>query len=240
MKLLSTALVLTIFLSGCSSSKPDVAEAEKKVVDLEKQVEQARRDLEQAKTQTTAPVPTPAPLITPPPPRQVVLTAGMKIPVRTNSTLSTKTAQAGSAFSASLAQPLVVDGIEIAPAGANVTGVVVSSDPGGRVKGRASISIALKSIETNLGPIAIQTNSRGAVARSTVKRDVVRGGIMTGAGAAIGAIAGGGKGAAIGALAGGGAGTGTAMATRGDPAVIPAESALTFSLRAPVTVTVPQ
>jgi hypothetical protein len=43
-------------------------------------------------------------------------------------------------------------------------------------------------------------------------------------------------GAAIGAGAGAAAGTGTAMMTRGDPAVIPAESVLTFKLSAPVTV----
>jgi hypothetical protein len=62
-------------------------------------------------------------------------------------------------------------------------------------------------------------------------------GIGAGVGAAIGAIAGGGKGAAIGAGAGGAAGTGTVLATRGDPAVLPSESLITFKLQAPVTVT---
>jgi hypothetical protein len=62
-------------------------------------------------------------------------------------------------------------------------------------------------------------------------------GIGAGIGAAIGAIAGGGKGAAIGAGAGGGAGTGLVLATRGDPAVIPGESQLTFRLQGPITVT---
>src|SRR6266511_178751 len=51
------------------------------------------------------------------------------------------------------------------------------------------------------------------------------------------AIAGGGKGAAIGAGAGGGAGTGLVLATRGDPAVVPSESKLTFRLQGPITVT---
>ena len=65
-----------------------------------------------------------------------------------------------------------------------------------------------------------------------------RGGIMTGAGAAVGAIAGGGKGAAIGAGVGAAAGVGTAMATRGKPAVIPAETLIEFRLAAPATVVV--
>ncbi len=59
----------------------------------------------------------------------------------------------------------------------------------------------------------------------------------TGAGAIIGAIAGGGKGAAIGAGVGAGAGTAGALATRGDPAVIPAGTVVKFKLTAPITVT---
>ena len=112
------------------------------------------------------------------------------------------------------------------------------SDPGGKVKGKASISIALTSIAGKNGPIAVSTSAHQALAKSTVKKDVGRGAIMTGAGAAIGAIAGGGKGAAIGAGIGGAAGVGTAMMTKGAPAEIPAESPLTFTLKSPVTVTV--
>ena len=42
--------------------------------------------------------------------------------------------------------------------------------------------------------------------------------------------------AAIGAGAGGAAGTGVVLATRGKPAVVAAESVITFRLNAPVTV----
>ena len=55
---------------------------------------------------------------------------------------------------------------------------------------------------------------------------------------AISARAGGGKGAAIGAGVGAGAGVGTNLATRGESAVIPAETLIEFKLVAPVTVTV--
>ena len=145
--------------------------------------------------------------------------------------------EAGHAVAATLTKDLVVDGKMLATKGAEVSGVVADSDPGGRVKGRASISLRVRSIAGVQGPIAVETGSYMAVAKSTVKRDVVRGGIMAGAGAAIGAIAGGAKGAAIGAGAGGAAGAGTAAATRGDPATVAAESVVTVKTTAPVTVT---
>ena len=258
-RFLLSALIFALVMAGCSARKTDTGEAEKKLADtekqlqqargetgaeqrvaeLEKQLEEARKEVASAKSDASAPV-APAPAEPPPPPKpkQYVIAAGTAIPVRTTAALSTKTATTGSTFEASLTEALKVDGVVLAPAGAGVTGVVLLSDPGGRVKGKASISIALKSITTSQGPLAIQTNSREAVAKSTVKKDVARGGIMTGAGAAIGAIAGGGRGAAIGAGVGAAAGVGTAMATKGAPAEIPAESALTFTLKTPVTVTV--
>jgi len=56
-------------------------------------------------------------------------------------------------------------------------------------------------------------------------------------GAAIGAIAGGGKGAAIGAGAGAAGGGGVAVATRGKPVELPVETRLTFRIEQPVTIT---
>jgi hypothetical protein len=260
---LLSVLILALAMAGCGARKADVNEAEKKLVEaetqlqqaktqagaeqrvaeLEKQLAEARKDVTEAKREATAPTASapaepPPPPPPPPKPKEYVIAAGTAIPVRTTTVLSTKTATTGAAFQASLMEALKVDGVVLAPAGADVTGVVVLSDPGGRVKGKASISLALKSIATKQGPLAIQTNNQEAVAKSTVKKDVVRGGIMTGAGAAIGAIAGGGKGAAIGAGIGGAAGVGTAMATKGAPAEFPAETALTFTLKAPVTVTI--
>lgn len=116
-------------------------------------------------------------------------------------------------------------------------GVVTESDPGGRVKGVASIAVALKRLTLADGStVEISTNPFSKQAPASRGRDAKRVGIGAGAGAVIGAIAGGGKGAAIGAGVGGGAGTAATMATRGDPAVIPDETLLTFRLNAPVTV----
>lgn len=168
-------------------------------------------------------------------PEPVTIAQGTPLKIRTDSELSTKTAKSGDTFAATLAAPLVVDGKEVAPRGARVQGKVVSSDEGGRVKGLASISVRLTSIRVGNREVAITTGTVARQARATKKKDAAKIGIGAGIGAAIGAIAGGGQGAAIGAGAGGAAGTGLVLATHGDPAVIPAESPLTFKLTTPVT-----
>jgi hypothetical protein len=135
-----------------------------------------------------------------------------------------------------LAEPLIVDGKENASKHAEVDGVVVDADKGGRVKGVASISVRLTKLQAERGPVTIKTGAYTKTAKATKKADAVKVGIGAGIGAAIGAIAGGGKGAAIGAASGGGAGTGVVLATRGEPAVIGSESLITFRLTSPVTV----
>jgi hypothetical protein len=156
--------------------------------------------------------------------------------VRTTTALSTKTSQAGESFSATLAEPLTAGGVVIAPKGAPVAGVVAAADPGGRVQGRASLTVRLTSLDVNGRQVDLQTNTFTRVAPGTKKKDAVKVGVASGIGAAIGAIAGGGQGAAIGAGVGAGAGTGAVMATRGAPAVIGAETLLTFRLQSPVEI----
>ncbi|MEJ5369373.1 MAG: hypothetical protein WHT08_13710 [Bryobacteraceae bacterium] len=229
-------------------------EARKKLEQAQKQAADARRQLEQARQKTTqsasgspagagstaASSPSPATTsVAPPPPapKPVTIAAGTPVVIRTEAAISTKDAKEGEVFRATLAEPLIVDGVTLAAKGAEVEGVVVESDPGGRVKGVAQLGVALRSIQTVAGKVEIETGAYVAQAKSSVKKDVTRGAIMTGVGAAIGAIAGGGKGAAVGAGVGAGAGTATAMATRGEPATIPAETVLTFQLKQPVTVT---
>lgn len=174
----------------------------------------------------------------PAPPRVFTIRAGTAIVVSTANDLSTKTAKDGDLFTASLARPIVDGDWVIAKRGATVQGVVVNSDPGGRVKGRASMTVKLRSLQLADGrTVDLSTNSYTKEAKGTKKKDAAKIGIGAGIGAAIGAIAGGGKGAAIGAGAGGGAGTGLVLATRGDPAVIPSESQLNFRLQGPITVT---
>ncbi len=125
----------------------------------------------------------------------------------------------------------------IAKKGARVEGVIIDSDPGDKVKGVASITVALESVTLADGrTVRLATSHFTHQAKTTKKKDATKIGVGAGVGAAIGAIAGGGKGAAIGAGVGGAAGTGAVLATRGDPVVIGAESHLSFTLRTPVTI----
>lgn len=208
------AAVIAIALAGCS-----------KTTDQPSTVTGLTPESTAAKSDT--------PLFSKPDP--VTIAQGTPLRIRTDSALSTKTAKAGDTFTATLTEPLVVDGKEIAPRGARAQGRVVNSDEGGRVKGIASISVRLTQIHVGTRDVAITTGTIGRQARTTKKKDAVKVGIGAGIGAAIGAIAGGGEGAAIGAGAGGAAGTGLVLATHGEPAVIPAETVLTFKLTAPVT-----
>jgi hypothetical protein len=178
----------------------------------------------------------PPPVAAAPAPEPLVIPAGTKIAVRTTTALSTKDVETGAPFSGSLSAPLVVKGETIAPKNAPVEGVVANSDDGGRVKGLASLSLRLTKVQIHGKMMPVKTGVFVRQANATKKKDAVKVGIGAGIGAAIGAIAGGGKGAAIGAGAGGAAGTGLVLATHGDPAVVGAESLISFKLTNPGTV----
>src|SRR5262249_29779470 len=184
-----------------------------------------------------APAPA-SPSYAPPPPRVFTVREGTSITITTAKTLTTKLDKNGDRFTASLESPIVDGDWVIAKRGALVEGEIVNSDPGGRVQGRAVLTVKLRSLQLADGrKVALSTSSYTKEAKATKKKDAAKVGIGAGIGAAIGAIAGGGKGEAIGAAAGGGAGTGVVLATRGDPAEIPSESQLTFRLQGPITVT---
>jgi cytoskeletal protein RodZ len=166
-----------------------------------------------------------------------VVPAGTAIRVRTTRTLSTQTLKTGDGFDAVLDEAVMADGHELFPRGATVMGTVVSSDPGGRVKGVATMAIALTMLHTSAGQMFDVDTSTVTIEADTSKaKDAAKVGIGTAVGAAIGAIAGGKKGAGIGAATGAGAGTAVVLGPRGDAAEVPAETVLTFSLTSPLSV----
>jgi len=137
------------------------------------------------------------------------LEPGTPVVVRTTTEVSTKAAKPGDTFVATLEEPLSDDDNVTAGRGAEVAGRIVASDPGGRAKGKAKISVELVSLTTASGKkIPISTVALTQEAGSTAKKDLKRTGIATGVGTAVGALAGGGKGAAIGAGVGAGAARG--------------------------------
>lgn len=169
----------------------------------------------------------------PPRPRVAHLSAGQVLTVRTTRELSTKSMKSGDAFSAILEEPIKADGWIAAAAGTRIDGRIVEADKGGRLKGKASLSVELTSVTLGDGrKVEIVTSPVTSEAAANRRKDTRKVGVGAGAGAAVGAIAGGGSGAAVGALVGAGAGA----AMRGEAAAIPAETVIAFELRSPVTI----
>jgi len=192
-----------------------------------------------------APTPRPAVVLNPPPeaqtappeprrPHNATIPAGALITVRLADSLNSSKNHAGDAFSATLDQPLVVDGFAVAERGAHVEGKVIDMGQSGK-----DLSLQLIKLHTSDGQdvaIATERITREGSA-DTGKQTGEKVGAGAVLGAVIGAIAGGGKGAAIGAGTGGAAGGGVAAATHRKPAQLPVETRLTFRLAQPVKLT---
>lgn len=161
---------------------------------------------------------------------KVTIPSGTVLNVLLIDGLSTDTSSAGDRFLASLAEAVVVEGSTLLPKGTKVRGHVIAVEDSGRVKGMASIRLALTDILQGNRMVPITTDTYTATAESSTKRDVGIIGGSAAVGAAIGAIAGGKKGAGIGAIAGGGAGTGAVLATKGKEIRYPPETGLSFTL----------
>jgi hypothetical protein len=171
-----------------------------------------------------------------PPPEVVEIPAGTTLTVAMIDAVGTDTSKAGDTFMASVAEPVVVNGKTVLPKGMKVRGRVATVDEPGRVKGKAAISLVLTQFVKNGKTYAITTEPFTAQAAAGTKKDALKVGAGAAIGAAIGAIAGGGKGAAIGAAAGGGAGTAAVLATKGDHIKIDSETKVNFVLKNDVKV----
>jgi hypothetical protein len=169
-------------------------------------------------------------------PQAIVVPAGTVITVRLGETLSSKESQAGQTFSATVAEPVEVDGRTVIPKGATATGTVVAAQAAGRFKGASLLRIKLDSITVAGRQRRVETSSVARAQKGKGKRSAAMIGGGAGAGALIGALAGGGKGAAIGALVGGGAGTAGSAFTGNRDVTLPAESAVSFKLEAPLQI----
>ncbi|HMF75929.1 MAG TPA: hypothetical protein VK604_09740 [Bryobacteraceae bacterium] len=181
--------------------------------------------------------PPPAPVQAPE--RHVVtLQQGTSLAVRLGETLSTDHNYTGDTFRATLEAPIVIDGFIIADRGSKVLGTILSAQKAGRMAGTANLSLALTEINTTDGQrIQIETSQFAKQGDSSTGQNAAKMASGAALGAIIGALGGGGKGAAIGAGVGGAAGTGAVLLTHGKPAVLSAETQLTFQLSRPTVVT---
>jgi hypothetical protein len=145
--------------------------------------------------------------------------------------VGTDTSKPGDTFTASLGEPITVDGKTALAKGTRVRGRVEAVDEPGRVKGKAALSLVLTEVLRPDKAYRIATEPFRAEGGSETKENAVKVGGGAALGALVGAIAGGKKGAAIGAGVGGGAGTAAVLATKGKQITIESETKVNFVLR---------
>jgi hypothetical protein len=153
---------------------------------------------------------------------------GTSIKVRMIDRLDSGKSQSGDTFHGTLEQPIVVDGKDIYPKGADVTGRVEEVKPSGRLSEPGELGLVVATIASGNRASSVESERLAIKGQSHAKSNAGKIGGGAALGALIGAVAGGGKGAAIGAGVGGAAGTGAAAATGKREAVVESEAVLTF------------
>ena len=151
------------------------------------------------------------------------LPGGTVLPVTFETTVSSATSRPEEKVLARLREPVRV-GTATLPEGSELRGHVISVQRSGKVKGRASLTLAFTQITANGKTYDLPARRISLLAPETHGKDAKIIGGGAGAGALVGAIVDGKSGAAKGALVGGGAGTGVVLATRGKEVSIPAGS----------------
>ena len=196
-----------------ANARVEAADAHVKAADARVKAADAGVVAADADARVKAPANPPAKAVVSAARTKVVIPSGTLLKVSLIDALNSDTSSAGDRFLASL-----------------VRGRVIEAEGSGRVKGRASIRLALTDIVQGDRMVAIITDPLNATADSSTTRDaeIIAGG--AGVGAVIGAVAGGKKGAGIGAVTGGGAGTGVVLATKGKEVRYDSETRLNFTL----------
>jgi hypothetical protein len=159
---------------------------------------------------------------------QVTVPAGTRLLVRMIDSVDSDRNHVGDRFRASLEQDFTVDGIVVAPRGADVYGRLSEAKEAGHFGGKSQLRLELTDILINNRLQPIMTGDYEVAGSSRGSDTAKKVGIGAVAGTVIGAIAGGGKGAAIGAGVGAGAGGAIQVMTKGEQVHVPSETVLEF------------
>ena len=194
------------------------------------------------RTPAATPAPAPAERPAPPPPafKEVTVPAGTVLSIELGTTVGSATSQVEDRVRGTIRRSVIVDGVEVIPAGSTVSGTVTEAERSGRVKGLARVAFRFSSLDVkgDAERLTIRTNSIAREAEATKKQDAAKIGGGAAAGAVIGGLLGGGDGAAKGAAIGGGAGTGVVLSTRGKEVTVPAGTSVSTRLTEPITMRV--
>lgn len=178
----------------------------------------------------------------PPPPPQpihVTIPAGTVITVRMIDGVDSSRDRAGQDFGASVAAPVVVGERVVIPSGSDARVRLMNARNAGHMTGQSALQLQLTGVSIAGSNYDAETTTYSQVGGSRGKRTAATVGGGAVLGGLIGAIAGHGKGAAIGSVIGAGAGTAVEAGTKAPPMRVPAETKIDFTLKAPITVTLP-
>jgi hypothetical protein len=169
-------------------------------------------------------------------PTSITLPVGTWITIRLNTPLSSDHNQTGDAFTGTLLEPIVSNGLVIAHRGETVSGIVTEAQKAGRVSGVSHLKLELTGIQLADGrQIQIKTKLIDRRGNTSYGRDAFAIGATTATGAAIGAGVNGGVGAGVGAAAGLVVSTIGVLLTRGRATVVGPETPMTFAMETPIT-----
>src|SRR5262249_9873919 len=141
----------------------------------------------------------------------------------------------GSAFTGTVSEDVVVDGVTVIPAGAEVSGHLLDSARSGKASGRPHMQLGYDAVSFGGQSYNIAAVSDTMVGKGGSGKDAA----MIGGGAVAGGVLGkvlGGS-AVGGAVAGAAAGTAASLLTRGPDLHLEPGKKLTVTLQSPVTVT---
>jgi hypothetical protein len=146
----------------------------------------------------------------------VTVPEGTSVAIRLTVAVASDTSHVGDVVEGTLLRAVLVDGVEVVPAGSLLTGHVTTATPSGKVKGLASLAMQFQTLAVE-GQRETYAISAGVsqTAEPTKGKDALKIGVPAAAGAGIGALLGGKKGAGVGALIGGGAGTAVVLDSAG-------------------------
>jgi hypothetical protein len=170
-------------------------------------------------------------------PTTITLPAGTWVTMRLLAPLSSDHNQTGDAFTGTLLEPIVVNGLLIARRGQTVGGVVTEAQKAGRVSGVSHLKLELTQIQLTDGrQVQVKTKLIDRRGNTSYGRDAFAIGATTATGAAIGAGVNGGVGAGVGAAAGLVVSTIGVLFTRGRATIVGPETPLTFGTETPLVV----
>jgi len=168
----------------------------------------------------------------------VSIPAGTELTLALDTTLSSETNQPGDHFSATVVEPIEIDGREVIPAGSTIQGSVTEATPAKRGAGEAMLALSFGALRLASG---YHTNLVGSFQEISASKKARNAAVISGSaagGALLGRILGKDtRSTVIGAIVGGGIGTAVLVGREREQAVLPSDTP--FGIRLEEAIQVP-